>query len=244
MGLFAKLKKLFSKKPSASEIYKEMYEQKSLDEILQEMRDNDWLEYESDRRYQLARNYCEKLFGDPVEEGGFGLRDKPGFSTVVSTAFLELCDDGIPYKYGLGTNEKIQNYKLEYLKNCLARGCIVDNQFTFSMIISSIFPPRESPIFLRPELRDPDFPLYHPWVLEGDSMALDYMDFVKAKIRVIRIITDEEQLEGYGAFRQVNGEPTDEYVTIEDFVGIKSRKQLTRFLDSIQTRDGEGNELD
>ena len=42
----------------------------------------------------------------------------------------------------------------------------------------------------------------------------------------------------------MNGEPTDEYVTIEDFVGIKSRKQLTRFLDSIQTRDGEGNELD
>ena len=244
MGILDKIKGLFSKKPDASQVYAEMYEQKSLKEILQEMAENDWPNYESEQRYQLTKKYCEKLFGDPIEEGGFGLKDKPGFSDVVSAACMELARDKTPYKYGVGKNEKIQNYKLEYLKNCLASGCIAKSQFRYTMVIGMIFPLDESPMFSRSELRDPNFPLYHPWVLEGDPKDNDLNNFLQAKLNVIRMITDPEQLEGYGLFRQVDGEPTDEYVTVEDFVGIKNRRQLIQFLDTIQTKDGEGNDLD
>ena len=244
MGIFDKIKGLFSKKPDASQVYAEMYEQKSLKEILQEMAENDWPNYGSEQRHQLTKKYCEKLFGSPVEEGGFGLKDKPGFSAVVYGADMELTLDKTPYKYGVGKNEKIQNYKLEYLKNCLVRGCIPGSQYTYTIVIRMLFPVDEPPMFSRSELRNPDFPLYHPWVLEGDPRDNDLNNFLQAKLNVIRMITDPEQLEGYGAFRQVDGEPTDEYVTVEDFVGIKSRKQLIQFLDTIQTKDGDGNDLD
>lgn len=236
MGLFN-----FGKKKKEEERKKALeaqYEAMSLKDILQELRDNDWKNYDSDRRTTILFKYFEKLFGSPVEEGGFGLKDYPGFSEVVMAAFIQH-DSYKLYKYTVNENEQIHNYKIEYLKNCLKRGCVAQ-RYDYDNAIRLIFPFGEEPLFTKAELRDPDFQLYHPWVLEyGTCTVLERKEFIAEKIKTIRTITQPLQLEIYGMFRQVDGVPTNEYVTVEDFAGIKSLAQLKSFLYRIRTRGDE-----
>ncbi len=242
MGLFDIIKAIFPKKQDKGQIYEKMYEQKSLKELLDELNNADLKTYEAKQISALRLTYLKKLFGDPVEEGGFGLKDYPGYMQAVYAAGA--ASDSAPYKFGMGKNERIQNYEIEFLKNCVKRGGNASSM-TYFEALRCIFPLDKDWMFTKAELKDENFPLYHPWVLMGENERLSPSDeFLHRKLFTVRIITDEEQLEAYGLFKQVEGEPTDEYVTIEDFLEAKNNTQLKRLLDTFQTRDGEGDELD
>lgn len=235
MGFLDKVKGVF-KKQDKSDMYRKIYAAKTLKEVIQEMDDPAWESFELEKKCAIQTAYIEKLFTSPAEEGGFGLEGYNGLYDALGIAYTEFGLDDTPYQYGFGEDKKIRNYKLEYLKNCVKRGCI-GPLGALRIAFDKIFPRDEDALFTKAQLRNPDFPIYHPWVLEGEGLdQYALKDFISTKINVVSIITDPNQLEYYGAFKQVNGKPTDEYVTIEDFVGIKNLKALKRFLDQIQTR--------
>lgn len=227
MGLFDSLKEKFKKKEQQPN-YKEIYAGKSLQE-LEKICNQPWLLSGFREQRAVCSLYVEKLFKCNSSEGGFGISSD--LSAIIGKLTNSVCNHGVHSGINQSGNRVILNYEIEFIKNYFLAGNT--NASVLNSVWSYFYNAISSNRFSHKDISNIGFSMYNPWIYQGE------LSFVEYKVKTAIVLNDVNELENFGLFRKINGVPTNEYITIEDFVGFDTQKKVEAFLNYSQTRDPE-----
>ncbi len=219
MGLFN-----FGKKKEKVDPIKAKYESmtiKELETLLQEQWKVAPNEYNT-----LCEVYGMKILLAPKAEGGFEI-SKDRVESLKGELSAWVKEDGICYQYDKSGNIKAINRKLVFAGNFMRRN---PSKSAYFAVIWA-FETENINAMLTEEFLDENYIVYHPWVYErGEEGFTTEENFVKAKINTVIFLTDTEGMKREGYYKKLNGEFTDEFITIDDLLELKSLYQLNSFL--------------
>ena len=219
-------------KKKRQEEYEAKYASKSLDDLAKSL-DEKWKIQSKEELDYLYVLYGRKLFSSPKSAGGFEIPEEK-LKNMDWDFKKWVGEGGACYHYdGNGTIVSI-NRKLLFAANYMH---VNPGRYP---PVSTLFSADYIENLTDADIMNEHHPVYNPWIYETNEQ--EGSAFTRAKANIILMMNDPDCLERYGMFRRKNGVVTDEYVTIDDFLEIKTNQQLGDFLDYIQTRDPEETE--
>lgn len=176
--------------------------------------------------------YFKKLvFGD-VSRGGFGGKENLFFDSLAESFFeWSVRSEGIHGIINVYGKLVVYNYKLEFLRNYIRSGNTTPLKKEWVKFIFEMVDDETSP-FGEKAIGNCHHDIYNHWIYKGDD------DFVLYKLKTAIFLNDPAKLSEWGLYRpDKNGNPSSDFITIDDLTQFDNQGELMAYLDSLQTVD-------